>query len=173
MAALSARPPAAIAIAAAAILGISVTGAFADPQHNTPSTLSLSAKGSPTVNHTALVNVTGHNDPNGAGSTYGHFYLDTFALPAAVGSCPSSYLDASQSAEYSLGRARPETTDSSGNFSTTLSFTPTMAEKLLICAYTDDGTSLGTAASASLPVTVHSASKHKKKHKKNKHKTHH
>lgn len=146
----------ALAIFVAAAIGAASPGtALGDPAHGTPSTLTLTPESQPQAAKTTIIQATGYNSPTGQGSAYGHFYLDVYALSSAFGSsCPSSWVDAAQNSMGALARARPESADSSGNFSIPLAMNSSAPGPILICGYTDDGTSFGTAASYSLPLTI-------------------
>ena len=146
----------ALAIFVAAAIGAASPGtALGDPAHGTPSTLTLTPQSQPQAGKTTIIQATGYNSPTGQGSSFGHFYLDVYALSSAFGSsCPSSWVDAAQTSMGALARARPESADSSGNFSIPLAMNSSTPGPILICGYTDDGTSFGTAASYSLPLTI-------------------
>jgi len=146
----------ALAIFVAAAIGAASPGtALGDPAHGTPSTLTLTPESQPQAGKTTIIQATGYNSPTGQGSAFGHFYLDVYALSSAFGSsCPSSWVDAAQNSMGALARARPESADSSGNFSIPLAMNSSTPGPILICGYTDDGTSFGTAASYSLPLTI-------------------
>ncbi len=149
----------ALAIFVAAAIGAASPGtALGDPAHGTPSTLTLTPESQPQAGKTTIIQATGYNSPTGQGSAFGHFYLDVYALSSAFGSsCPSSWVDAAQNSMGALARARPESADSSGNFSIPLAMNSSTPGPILICGYTDDGTSFGTAASYSLPLTIQPA----------------
>lgn len=152
--ALRIRP--ALLIFVAAAIGTAAPGAaVGDPAHGTPSTLKLTPSSPPRVGKITIIEATGYNSPSGQGSAFGHFYLDVYALSHAFGShCPTSWIDGAQNSMAALARARPESSSSSGKFSIALKMESSAPGRILICGYTDDGTSFGTAASYSLPLRI-------------------
>jgi hypothetical protein len=144
---------AALSAACIAALSALAPGALADTF-----TLHISAPSSVPVGKPMLIQASG-TDPTDQGA----LYLEIDAIPASVTTtCPSGYLDGSQLATSTGGDLvafdQRENFDASGNFSTPVGYTPKSAQKILFCAYTDDGAT-DTLATSSTIVSVGAAAK--------------
>lgn len=106
-------------------------------------TMNLAAPPTATVGQPIIMQASGSNPP----SNFFSSWLDVHAIPTSVlSSCPAGYLNSAQVAESSsaqggeiIALGQREQVDAAGNWSMPIAYSPRVAGRFLICAYSNDG----------------------------------
>lgn len=106
-------------------------------------TMNLTAPPTATVGQPIIMQASGSNPPTDFFSSW----LDVHAIPTSVlSACPAGYLNSAQVAESAsaqggeiIALGQREQVDAAGNWAMPIAYSPRVAGRFLICAYSNDG----------------------------------
>ena len=137
------------ALALAAVLGVLGLGAGASPALGANGfSIGITGPASATAGQSQILKVSGKNPTPGYPDNYWYgTWLSVDVIPTSIASsCPPTHDEGYQLGQAGYGQGggylvftQREPVNSNGDWSVTVGYTPAVAGKVLICAYSDDG----------------------------------